>query len=391
MATTPHDGSPVLALWTEFCRGLEAAGAALESSYYPQDPAGQVDGVRHLATMAMEALHWYLGGADPDFPRFVTLNDTNVLADNRFAAVRGDAVYLLTGNVTGLTDVNVSLHEGWPFLGKTKVWGDIGLDDLDVDDNGNFELVVSATRDARVGERNWLELPPDATFVHVREYFGDWAVDRPGTFEIVRLGSEGRTPGRMTADELARRLDDVLEWVHGYIPGHAPMIDYLRSQPPNIVQPPRRETGGNVNIVYLFGRFELADDQCLLLEFEQPEARMWGIQWLTIPWYDNPDPAERSSSVIDTDAFVNGDGVVRVVVSARDIGAPNWLDTHDYREGILAARWIWIEGTGSAIASEVVPADQLWDRLPADTPRAGAEERAALQARRRTNYARRRR
>jgi hypothetical protein len=138
----------VLALWSEFCRGLEAAGAALATPYYPGDPAAQADGVKHLATMTQEALHWYLE-ADPDFPRFITLNDTNVLADNRFAAVRSDAAYLLTGNVDRLFDVNVSLHEGWPFLGQTKVWGDIGMEQLDVDDDGN--LNSSSARRATIG------------------------------------------------------------------------------------------------------------------------------------------------------------------------------------------------------------------------------------------------
>jgi hypothetical protein len=195
----------------------------------------------------------------------------------------------------------------------------------------------------------------------------------------------------MTGEAIGAALENVLEWVNGYIPGHAPMIDHLRAQPANTVQPPRRETGGNANIVYLFGRFDLADDECLLLEFPKPEARLWGIQWCTIPWYDNPSPAEWSSSVIGSEAYVNDDGMVRVVVSARDTGAPNWLDTHDYTEGILAARWIWVDETGSPIASRVLPTAELWDHLPADTPRFGAKERAAVQARRRTNYARRRR
>lgn len=207
----------------------------------------------------------------------------------------------------------------------------------------------------------------------------------------MRIGSEGHAPQHLNPKDLARRLADVIRWVHGYTPTHMQLIDRLRAQPPNRMQPPSRQSFGNSNIVYTFGRFALDDGVSLILEFPEPQARLWGVQWLTTPWYENPDLANRSTSVGGKHAFVDADGCVRIVVSALDPGVTNWLDIGGHAEGILAARWIWTSTDGPAIASTVVASEDIRSALPADTPIVDATQRAAMQKRRRAHFARRRR
>jgi len=372
--------------WEAFCARLAEAGRGIQQLAPDLGPLDMAGGYEHLAELLQMALLWYLN-ADPDYPRFITMNDTFELADNRFAAVRGGNSYVLRGNVASLYNVNVSLHEGWAFLGEPGVWGDLGVDDLAVDDDGNFELFISP--EPRPG--NWLELPPEATILHIREYYADWDVHRPGTFEVVRVGSEGSAPDRTDGQELSRRLDEVLRFITGYTPSHLTMIGWLNSQPPNLVQIPTRQDAGNRNIAYAFGRFELDASEALVLEFAKPDARLWGVQWLTTPWYENPDLANRSTSVRGDEAFVNDDGMVRVVVSATDPGSPNWLDVGGYREGVLAARYIWIADDGPGIHCTVLATDEVAGYLPSDTPKVDADARIDEQARRRSNLARRRR
>jgi hypothetical protein len=368
--------------WEAFCGQLGEAGRELRMGGYAAGPADWVEAYHHLGQLLEQALRWHLH-ADPDYPRFVSLNDTFEFANNRYAPVRAGRSYRIRGNVATLFDFNISLHEGWAFAGKPKTWGDLGRDDLDIDAGGAFELVISPRRQ----EGNWLELPEDATFVHIREYFADWDLHRPGTFEIVREGSEGHAPERLRGDELAARFEAAIAYVRGYTPTHKRMIDRLRARPANAEIRPSRQTFGNGNIAYGFGRFELAPDECLLLEFPEPAARLWGVQWLTSPWYENPDLANRFTSVGGKHAFVNADGVVRIVVSASDPGAPNWLDVGGYSEGILASRWIWTADDGPTIAAKVVTAREVRGATPADTPFVDAAQRAALQARRRTAFA----
>ena len=372
--------------WESFCHRLAEVGREIPEHAPNAGPLDMAGGYEHLAELLQLALLWYLN-ADPEYPRLITMNDTFELADNRFAAVRGGNTYLLRGNVSTLYDVNISLHEGWAFLGEYGVWGDLGASDLAVDADGNFELVISPDPH----DRNWLELPSDATVLHIREYYADWDVHSPGTFEIVRVGSEGTAPDRIDGQELSHRLDEVLRFIAGYTPSHLTMINWLNSEPANIVQIPTRQGAGNSNIAYAFGRFDLDPSEALVLEFAKPDARLWGVQWLTTPWYENPDLANRSTSVRGDEAFVNDDCKIRVVVSATDPGCPNWLDIGGYTEGVLAARWIWIADDGPGIDSTVVPTDKVAEHLPTDTPKVDPDARVDEQARRRSSLARRRR
>jgi hypothetical protein len=293
----------------------------------------------------------------------------------------------LWGDASTVFDLNISLHEGWPFLGEVGVWGDMGLKDLEIGSDGTFELIISPARH----DGNWLELPDDAHIVHIREYFADWDVHRPGTYEISRIGSEGLAPPTAGAEDLERRLIQVLRWIRGYTPAHLGLIRGLRAGPHNVINPPSRLGGGNRNIAYGFGYFELDPDEALVLEFPRPDARLWGVQWMTTPWYENPDGANRFTSVVGHEAYVNADGRVRIVVSGTDPGAPNWLEVGHHREGVLAARFIWGGDVGPAIATSVVSTSNIRGALPSDTPIVDPAARAASQAKRRSHFARRRR
>jgi len=163
------------------------------------------------------------------------------------------------------------------------------------------------------------------------------------------------------------------------------MVERLRAAPPNAISPPGNQLGGNKNIQYGFGRFELAADQALVIEFARPDARLWSVQWLTDPWYESPDLANRSTSVSGR-LHVGPDGIVRVVVSATDPGVPNWLDVTGYSRGVLMMRWIWCKA-GSDISTKVVDLAALRNVVPADTPIVTPDQRRVEQARRRSHFA----
>jgi len=57
-------------------------------------------------------------------------------------------------------------------------------------------------------------------------------------------------------------------------------------------------------------------------------------------------------------ATVDTDGSVRVVISARDVGAPNWLDTEGRDEVLATIRW-WRPDRPPRVRSEVVPVTEV--------------------------------
>ena len=156
------------------------------------------------------------------------------------------------------------------------------------------------------------------------------------------------------------------------------------------MRPPATHPGGNSHIWYGFGRFALEANQALILEFDEPNARLWSVQWLLDPWYENPDLLNRFTGVVGAEAHVDGDGRVRVVFAGRDPGVPNWLDVSGYTRGLFVTRWIWC-ADGPATRLSVTSLDALRDHLPADTPVVTGDERAAQLQRRRTHLVHRRR
>ena len=76
------------------------------------------------------------------------------------------------------------------------------------------------------------------------------------------------------------------------------------------------------------------------------------------------------------DAVLLSDGKIRLVLSHKDPGVPNWLDTGDHQEGLLTYRWFWPESDPTPTA-RVIPLADVTSALPADTPRIDEHARRA--------------
>jgi hypothetical protein len=376
--------STLAASWDRLCDGLAAAGH--EVLLAVEDERDAAEGIAQLGMLLEVALRWYIRGGDPNYPRFIEINDTPEVADNLFAAIRGDATYRVRGDVSTLFDINISIHKSWAWLTLTKPSGDLGLDDLEVGADGRFELILGGEKQPG----NWLALPPDAEYVQIREYHADLASHRPGQFDIVRLGAGNEPPPRLSPADVAERLDKALAWARRYGSFHRAALPQTYPATPNTMRPPANFAGGNSHIWYGFGRFALGPGEALILSFDKPAARLWSVQWLTDPWYENPDMSERFSGITSCEAYVNADGKVRIVFAAGDPGVPNWLETSGYPRGLFVTRWIWCH-VGPRTELAVVSLSRLRDHFPADTPVVTADERAGQRARRRAHFAHRRR
>jgi hypothetical protein len=378
--------SALAASWDAFCDALRASGH--ETLAAASNELDAAEGLLQFGLLLEVALRWHLRGADPDRPRFIEINDTPEVADNLFAAVRGDAVYRVTGDVSSLFDCNFSIHSSWAWLKPSLPTGDLGLKDLVVGPDGRVEIYFGGAPRAQ----NWAPLPPDAQFIQLREYHADYGSHRPGLWDIVRVGGEVEAPPRETSASVAARFDAALQWAERYGSFHRASIRSGRTFPDaaNTLRPPAPHKGGNSHIWYGFGRFELQAGEALILEFEKPAARLWSVQWLLDPWYENPDLLHRLTGITGAEAYVDGDGRVRIVFAAEDPGVPNWLDVSGYPRGLFVTRWIWC-AEGPETRLTVAPLSRLRDHLPADTPTTDPEHRAAQVARRRAHFVHRRR
>jgi hypothetical protein len=115
----------------------------------------------------------------------------------------------------------------------------------------------------------------------------------------------------------------------------------------------------------VIGKFELEPDEALVLEFEPPKGVYWSIS-LGNPWLETIHYGRHQSSLNGHQTVEDPDGVVRFVLSERDPGVANWLDTAGFSNGAMLLRCVRTE-TAPVPSTRVVKADDVLSTLPAET------------------------
>jgi hypothetical protein len=131
------------------------------------------------------------------------------------------------------------------------------------------------------------------------------------------------------------------------------------------------------------GRYEVAEDEALIIETPAPEVVHGGIQLGNV-WVESLDYQTRQTSLNWFQSVADADGGIRYVLAHRDPGVPNWLDISGHPKGSIFMRWqspaqdAYPQKPNAAL----VPFEQIRDHLPEDHPTVTPEARAAALAQR---------
>ena len=281
------------------------------------------------------------------------------------AAVRDNAEYVVTGRRGSACDLSLQVLAG--NYTDAAVPGNVtAFDDraLRIADDGTFEV--------RFGpgpadpERNYFTLAPGSSQLVVREVYSDWT-QRRGTLRIDRLDTLGTPAPAPTRQDAVKRYERagrglvsrVKTWLQ------FPEWFYLKL-PVNTVTEPRRTPGGLDTQYSSVGHFDLADDEAMILTLPATDAPYLGFQIGSL-WYISLDYIHHQTSLNNTQAGVDPDGMVRIVVSARNPGLVNWVETLGHGRGILQFRWQRLDrelDASDGPVAQVVPFDSLAEALP---------------------------
>jgi hypothetical protein len=252
------------------------------------------------------------------------------------------------------------------------------VDELEVDADGNFEVVLSA--DERDG--NWMRIEGDHPTLTVRHFFYDWNTEVPSSLQIERLGTPVKVEHpRVDPDvTMSRQLVALGDFVHDNLQF---FLQFGGAAPPNGFLPPidRTAMGAAAENKPVIGRWELRPDEALILEVEPPEGIYWSFS-LGNPWWETIHYGRHQSSLNAHQIVVDSDGMVRVVLCAQDPGVANWLDTAGHSNGAMILRCVRTS-TAPIPAARIVKFDDIVSALPADTTRVNSDERASTVERRR--------
>jgi hypothetical protein len=209
--------------------------------------------------------------------------------------------------------------------------------DLHVNADGSFSITIDS--DTADGRPNHLRSEAGPLSLNIRDVLSDWQ-QRPNPLNIRLLGA---APGASPLSETQVR-SLVLADLAGYVEFWGSFKNKWLGgslQANQIVAPIPRDGGWG----YLAaGRYDLADDQVLLITTERRGADYTGVQ-ITDPWMIAPDARSHSTSVNTAQAKVNADGSVTYAIAARDPGLANWVDTAGLHQGYILLRWQGFAGT----------------------------------------------
>jgi hypothetical protein len=207
------------------------------------------------------------------------------------------------------------------------------------------------------------------------------------TTVVVDCAQGGQAMAEWVSPE-AKTWRAAAQWVDGTLRFWNEWVTQIRDahQPGRLVAA-RRYEGGADDILYGNDWFRLGDDEALVVSCDVPDARYWSFQ-LCDSWFRSLDYANHQTSLNAAQLQRDADGRVRIVVSSRDPGVANWLDTTGLREGVFQYRFIWATTTPQPTARCVALA-HLAEVLPADTRRVTAEQRRRTVAIRQSHVARR--
>jgi hypothetical protein len=379
METTSNPSDQYAEEWRSLVEPLEPiTGHLLNLLSNKHDPLVRHELYQFLFSQVAVA---YLGRLynNPDYPDFVPMyssifNQGFPNPDDTIAItpIRGEGHYKISGVRGSVRHVTFQVGSGTLIPYGTGTYGpslaDYNIDTATIADNGSFEVVLSPERPADY-DGDWWYLDEKATYIVVRQRAYDWMNEVDGRFAIERIDIPAVRP-RPDVAYLKENLAAVSQWTEmsGRMSLDGPWVKNLREA--NLVNRVTTKNyaaiSGHAKQFYVEGLYDIKEDEALILETAVPEScTYWGFHltdelWRSIDWY------HRQSSLNGFTAHIDSDGRLRIVISQRDPGVANWLDTAERERGIIYGRWTECDDIPQPTMIKVKIAD-VRTHLPADT------------------------
>ncbi|MDB5701907.1 MAG: hypothetical protein JWL66_2106 [Sphingomonadales bacterium] len=257
------------------------------------------------------------------------------------------------------------------------VLGQLDFNDLTLDAKGMFDVLISPEK-PQDHAGDWVLLNPQTEKFMVRIVGCDWGHEREPRLSIDRLDVQP-AKGRVSLDDLAFRLSEIPTITRNCALAFPAKVQQLRDE--GLVNALKvvdfSQMSGLSRQSYYEGAYDLADDEALITEVHIPaQVGYWSLI-LTNELYETTDWYNNQSSLNDTQAVVDSDGVFRAVISARDPGVHNWIDTSGYPRGAVQGRWFDTDARPTPTIRKV-KLGEVKALLPADTTRVTPGQRDAM-------------
>ena len=338
--------------WDDFCDALKKAGHDIVlAETAPKNALDRAEGWRYLARLTRGALESFLEAADTQAPAFTRgVHETIKMGldnpDNIYltAPVNGNYTYRISGTRGTVHYLGFGAQAGG--YGKTAsldTSGYLEAKDMHIHADGSFEIIASSA--PQTG--NWLRMTPETRLLQVRQTRLHHNTDIPAHVKIERIDGDNQ-PRHLSAERVDKALQGAAFFVSGTAGLFAKWTEDFRAHPntlPRFNPEVALAAGGDPNIAYYHGYFQLEDDEALLVEFTPPACDFWNLQ-LANYWLESLDYRYFPVHINKCTAQYRTDGSVRAIISKekpiskQKAETENWLDTCGRNEGTLCLRWV---------------------------------------------------
>lgn len=366
---------------------IKAQTAALDvvrtATGVPESEVDLAEGYRWVTRLSRLALDWIVEGSDPLHPEIFTLQDEykKLLVDNpdtnylfcvlddtrsyRMLGFRGESAYvgMTFGTAFGQGQVG----------GRTGTQTQTNIDEFELGPNGEVDIFIAPPdKMPDPPPRNSVVLEPGTAQLAFRATHFDKRSEKLADLrmELVPEPGEVVPPPLLSVDEFAPKLEFAAMFLT-FVGNTA--LQMWRDAAVNLnsfggqagsahiaAQEDEVRTHTNAEMTYHGGRFELTEDEALVVTVHEPEKPFlyWGLT-LTSPWMESFDYRYTTTNLNNKRAKRSDDGSWRLVIAPRDLGpdVENWLDVGGRLEGYMIVRWILADDPPHPSAEVVKIAD----------------------------------
>lgn len=301
----------------------------------------------------------------------------------RIAQVDGGSCYELHGRLSKHPAVDYSISVLSPDLATLSPPIGTGLI---VEQDGRFTVTI----DSSPGEpgTNHLRLGPGRSQILIRDTLSDGSIERPMILDLVRTGGPPRSP----APTFAELEDQAIAGMQIMLRTALSVEKLIMAEPVNeLAQPVVRSSGGFLATqANNIGHLNIQDDEAFILTVATGGAKYFAFP-IHNRWQAQDNFVSRQSSLNNFQAVPNPDGTYTFVVSPKDPGTRNWIDTIGQHDVVLQLRWQGLSAEqdpsdGPRIVSQsLVSLSQLRSALPSLTSYVDADQRIEqLEARKKS-------
>jgi hypothetical protein len=258
------------------------------------------------------------------------------------------------------------------------------FNEVKLDSKGRFDVIISPEK-PKGYEGDWWQLHPEAEKFMIRIVGCDWGNESEPRFGIDRLDVD-HARGRPSLEDLNHRYSEIPAIVQTCALAFPQKVTQLRDE--GLINKLKvvdfSQMSGLQRQSYYEGAYDLADDEALIVEVKIPKQVGYWSLILTNELYETTDYYNNQTSLNDAQAVLDDDGLFRAVISARDPGVHNWLDTSGNATGAIQGRWFDTDDRPTPTARKV-KISEVASALPASTKKVSPEERVRLLRERRIN------